>query len=136
MSTIKLPITIAVAAISSLAAAAQFSDTTAVAQLNEIVVTGSNSAVGRNLIPYTVSVVGEKALESSGQTQLLSLLSGRIPSLFVTERGILGFGVSSNGGAGHIKMRGVGGDRASAVLMMVDGQPQFAGLYSHHVADF
>lgn len=77
MSTIKLPITIAVAAISSLAAAAQFSDTTAVAQLNEIVVTGSNSAVGRNLIPYTVSVVGEKALESSGQTQLLSLLSGR-----------------------------------------------------------
>ncbi len=33
-------------------------------------------------------------------------------------------------------MRGVGGDRASAVLMMVDGQPQFAGIYSHHVADF
>ena len=33
-------------------------------------------------------------------------------------------------------MRGVGGDRASAVLMMVDGQPQYAGIYSHHVADF
>jgi len=33
-------------------------------------------------------------------------------------------------------MRGIGGDRASAVLMMLDGQPQFAGIYSHHVADF
>lgn len=58
-----------------------------------------------------------------------------VPSLFVSQRSIFGFGVS-NGGSGHIKLRGVGGDRASAVLMMVDGQPQFAGIYSHHIADF
>ncbi|MDE6135499.1 MAG: TonB-dependent receptor, partial [Muribaculaceae bacterium] len=30
----------------------------------------------------------------------------------------------------------VGGSPTNAVLMMVDGQPQFAGIYSHHVADF
>lgn len=105
-------------------------------QLSEIVVTGSNRAVETRLLPYTITVVSKEALENTGSNQLLSVLSGRVPSLFVTERGILGFGVSSNGGAGHIKLRGVGGDRASAVLMMVDGQPQFAGLYSHHVADF
>lgn len=103
--------------------------------LSEVVVTGSNVAVGRNLLPYTVSVVDRDRIEASGQTQLLSDLSVAVPSLFVTQRGILGYGVS-NGGAGHIKMRGVGGDRASAVLMMVDGQPQYAGIYSHHVADF
>ncbi|MDE5786104.1 MAG: TonB-dependent receptor, partial [Duncaniella sp.] len=85
---------------------------------------------------YTVSVIDGEMLESSSSTAVLSVLSDRVPSLFVTERSILGFGVSSNGGAGHIKLRGVGGDRASGVLMMVDGQPQFAGLYSHHVADF
>ncbi len=104
-------------------------------QLSEVVVTGSNVAVGRNLLPYTVSVVSRAELEASGQNRLLNDLSGAVPSLFVTQRGILGYGVS-NGGAGHIKMRGVGGDRASAVLMMVDGQPQYAGIYSHHVADF
>lgn len=103
--------------------------------LEEVVVTGSNSAVGRNLMPYTVSVVGERQLETAGSTELLTVLSTQVPSLFVTQRGILGFGVS-NGGSGHIKMRGVGGDRASAVLMMVDGQPQYAGIYSHHIADF
>lgn len=118
------------------ATAAGQTDTIAATALNEVVVTGSNSAVGRNLIPYTVSVIGTEALESAGSSQLLSVISGRVPSLFVTERGILGFTVGSHGGAGHIKMRGVGGDRASAVLMMVDGQPQFAGIYSHHVADF
>lgn len=104
-------------------------------QLGEVVVTGSNEAVSRNLMPYTVSVISQKELEATGQTQLLSAISGQVPSLFVTQRGIFGFGVSK-GGSGHIKIRGVGGDRASAVLMMLDGQPQFAGIYSHHVADF
>lgn len=104
-------------------------------RLGEVVVTGSNNAVGRNLLPYTVSTVGSHQLEATGQPQLLSAISGMVPSLFVTERNMLGFGLS-NGGAGGIKIRGVGGSPTNAVLMMVDGQPQFAGIYSHHVADF
>lgn len=102
-------------------------------QLNEVVVTGSNSVVGKNLIPYTVTIVREKSLEESGSNQLLNAISGQVPSLFVTERGPMGFGVS-NGGSGGIKIRGVGDN--GSVLMMVDGQPQFAGIYSHHIADF
>lgn len=102
-------------------------------QLNEVVVTGANSPVPQNLIPYTVSVVSNDRLESTGETQVLSAISGMVPSLFVTERSIFGFGVS-NGGSGGIKLRGVGNN--GTVLMMVDGQPQFAGLYSHHIADF
>lgn len=103
--------------------------------IGEVVVTGSNEAVTKNLLPYTVSVIGTRQLESSADTKILSIISGEVPSLFVTQRGVLGFGVST-GGSGHIKLRGVGGDRASAVLMMVDGQPQFAGIYSHQIADF
>ena len=112
------------------------SDTISGRSLSEVVVTGSNVAVGRDLMPYTVSVIGRRELDMAGSSNVLTAISGEVPSLFVTQRGILGFGVSSNGGAGHIKMRGVGGDRASGVLMMVDGQPQFAGIYSHHVGDF
>lgn len=114
-------------------AGAEKADTAKV--LDELVVTGTNNMVPRKLLPYTVSVVDSRQLEATGQTQVLSAISGMVPSLFVSQRGIFGFGVS-NGGSGHIKLRGVGGDRASAVLMMVDGQPQFAGIYSHHIADF
>lgn len=103
--------------------------------LDEVVVTGTNRAVPQKLLPYTVSVIDDRQLEAVGQTQVLSAISGMVPSLFVSQRSIFGFGVS-NGGSGHIKLRGVGGDRASGVLMMVDGQPQFAGIYSHHIADF
>lgn len=110
-------------------------DTTRTYHIGEVIVTGSNHATGRNLLPYTVSTVSAPQIEATGQTQLLSALSGRVPGVFVSERNIFGFGIS-NGGSGGIKIRGVGGQPTNAVLMMVDGQPQFAGIYSHHVADF
>lgn len=110
-------------------------DTNRIYRLDEVVVTGSNHATGRNLLPYTVSVIGNSQLEASGQTQLLSAISVQVPSLFISERNIFGFGVS-NGGSGGIKIRGVGGSPTNSVLMMVDGQPQFAGIYSHPIADF
>lgn len=103
--------------------------------MDEVVITGTNNATGRDLLPYTVTTVTNKEIEASGKSQLLSALSGRVPGLFVTERNILGFGVS-NGGAGGIKIRGIGGSPTNAVLMMVDGQPSYAGIFSHHVADF
>lgn len=116
-------------------ARAAVGDSSIVHGLDEVVVTGSNKAMPRNLLPYTVSVVDSRQLEATGKTQLLSAISGKVPSLFVSQRGLFGFGLS-NGGSGGIKIRGVGGSPTSGVLMMVDGQPQFAGLYSHPVADF
>lgn len=102
--------------------------------IDEVVVTGTNYATGRSLLPYTVSTIGSTQLEATGNNQLLSAISAQVPSLFVSERNIFGFGVST-GGSGGIKIRGVGGSPTNAILMMVDGQPQFAGIYSHHVAD-
>ncbi len=126
----------AILSTSPLALCAQLApDSLPAEQLAEIVVTGSNSAVDGRLLPYTVSVISPSEIEGAPSNRVLDILSGRVPSFFVTQRNILGYGVS-NGGAGHIKLRGVGGDRASGVLMMVDGQPQFAGIYSHHIGDF
>ena len=102
-------------------------------QLKDVVVTGTNQALSRNYLPYTVSIVGEKQIENSGANKLLNVLSGQVPSLFVTQKGILGYTAGSNGGSGAITFRGVG---SSGVLIMVDGQPQFAGIYSHSIADF
>lgn len=136
--TIRRPL--AAVALAAVAATTAFGSDSALApdtvnMLNEIVVTGTGTSVQQRLLPYAVSTVGERTLEATGQTQLLAAISGMVPGLFVSERSVLGFGVS-NGGSGHIKIRGIGGDRASAVLVMVDGQPQFAGIYSHHIADF
>ncbi len=102
--------------------------------LDEVVVTGTTVRVSRNSIPLAVSVVNKKQIMESTETALLPILNGRVPGLFVTERGIMGFGVS-NGAAGQISIRGVGGSPTTGVLMLIDGHPQFMGIFGHPLPD-
>ena len=60
------------------------------------------------------------------------MLQNRIPGIFVTERGLAGYGVSG-GGAGAVSIRGVGG--GNKVLFLIDGQPQWAGVFGHSLPD-
>jgi len=101
--------------------------------LNEVkVISTTKIQVNRNQVPATVSVVGREEIDESGESALLPVLSGRIPGLFVTERGVTGFGVSK-GSAGTVNIRGVGD--GNKVLMLFDGQPQWAGIFGHHLPD-
>lgn len=114
----------------------QTQDTTNTARsinLDEVVVTGSRVPIGRDIIPVPVSVVNRGTLERSEETNLLPVLMKHVPSLFVTSRGIAGYGVST-GAAGGINMRGFSGG-AGRVLILIDGHPQYATIYGHPVAD-
>lgn len=101
--------------------------------LDEVVVTGSRVSVSRNMLPSPVSVVDRSTIEKSEDTNLLPTLSKHVPGLFVTSRGVAGYGVSG-GSAGGINLRGFGGG-AGRVLVLIDGHPQYATIYGHPVAD-
>ena len=103
-----------------------------VIQLNQVVVSATKIQVNRNSIPLTISVIDREQIEASSESALLPVLSHRIPGLFVTQKGITGFGVSS-GSAGTVNIRGVG--QGNKVLMLFDGQPQWAGLFGHALPD-
>jgi iron complex outermembrane receptor protein len=103
-------------------------------KLGEVVVTANRTEVNRNNVPMTISVVSRDELEQSSESNILAGLSERIPGMFVTERGITGFGLGAGGGGG-ITVRGVGGSTTNQVLMLVDGQPQFMGVMGHHLPD-
>jgi iron complex outermembrane receptor protein len=103
-------------------------------QLNEVVVTGSPIQVNKENVPLSVSVVNSTQLAASNGSALLPVLNGLIPGLFVTERGITGFGVST-GAAGQISIRGIGGNPTTGVLVLIDGHPQFMGLFGHPLSD-
>lgn len=112
------------------------SDTTQIIKeqdIDEVVVTGARVGTLRNQISSPISVVHRSAIEQSGQTAILPLLSQQIPGLFVTERGMSGYGVSG-GAAGGISMRGFSGG-SGRVLILIDGHPQYAGIYGHPVSD-
>ncbi len=100
--------------------------------LQEIVVSGTKTPAGRDDIPSTVSVLSREEMDETGESAVLSILSERIPGLFVTEKGVTGFGLAT-GSAGTVNIRGVGG--GNKVLMLFDGQPQWAGIFGHHLPD-
>jgi outer membrane cobalamin receptor len=113
--------------------AGQFEITDTV-KIEEVVVTGSPVKVNRNNVPMSVSVVDRAQIESSDESALLPILNGKVPGLFVTERGVTGFGVAT-GSAGQISIRGVGGSPTTGVLMLIDGHPQFMGIMGHPLPD-
>lgn len=100
--------------------------------LKTVVVTANKIQVNKNSVPLSISVVDRNAIESSSESALLPVLSQHVPGLFVTQKGITGFGVSS-GSAGAVNIRGVGS--GNKVLMLFDGQPQWAGVFGHALPD-
>lgn len=58
----------------------------------------------------TVSVVDRKKIDEGFRNSILPSLTEHVPGLFVTSRGIMGYGVST-GASGGMSMRGIGGSR-------------------------
>ncbi|MFA6702330.1 MAG: TonB-dependent receptor plug domain-containing protein, partial [Dysgonamonadaceae bacterium] len=102
--------------------------------LEEIIVTGTMPKVNLKTVPMSISVVSGITIENRLQSSLLPLLSEEVPGLFITQRGVMGFGVAE-GSAGSMSIRGIGGTPTSGVLVLIDGHPQYMGLMGHPLAD-
>lgn len=100
--------------------------------LKGVVISANKIQVNRNSVPLSISVIDREEIEASSESALLPVLSQRVPGLFVTQKGITGFGVN-NGSAGTVNIRGVG--QGNKVLMLFDGQPQWAGVFGHALPD-
>lgn len=100
-------------------------------KLQEVSVTSVTKAPV-TLTPLKVTVVNEQEIDKSAESNLLPVLMNRVPGMYVTERGMSGYGVSG-GGSGTVNIRGVG--QGNKVLFMIDGQPQWAGIFGHALPD-
>ena len=101
--------------------------------LRSAVVTGTRVAMDRDRLPAPVSVVGRATIEHSDESALMPSLMEQVPGLFVTSRGVTGYGVSS-GAAGGISLRGFSA-ASGRTLVLIDGHPQYQSIYGHAVAD-
>lgn len=107
--------------------------------LDEVVVTGTRSQADPRHLPMTISVINREKIEQSMQSSLLPLLTEQVPGLFTTGRGIMGYGVSG-GAAGQMSLRGIGGAPqpglpTTGLLVLIDGHPQYMGLFGHPISD-
>jgi iron complex outermembrane receptor protein len=74
-------------------------------------------------------------IERGGARTVLDAVDQLVPGAFVTRRGVMGFGISTNG-TGGVAIRGVGGSPNTGVLVVVDGRPDMQGLMGHPLPDF
>ena len=115
---------------------AQMTDTVSIDKtytIGEVVVTGARHQTDVRHLSQTVSVVNRNKLERAMQPSLLPVLTEQVPGLFVTSRGVMGYGVSG-GAAGGISLRGLSGGNAR-LMVLIDGHPQYAGIFGHPIAD-
>lgn len=103
-------------------------------KIKEVIVTGTTTKIKRDNTPLSVSILDRRQIAEGNESAILPMLNGRVPGLYVTERGVTGFGVAA-GSAGQISIRGIGGNPTTGVLMLIDGHPQFMGLMGHPLPD-
>ena len=101
--------------------AQRVADTVQTYDIGEVVVTGTRNQTDVRHLSQTVSVVGRTKIENALQASLLPVLSEQIPGLFVTSRGVMGYGVSG-GAAGNLSLRGLSGG-SGRLMVLIDGHP-------------
>jgi outer membrane cobalamin receptor len=103
-------------------------------ELDPLVITGTRITRQKSEIPASISVISRQQIEDSREVNILPVLANRVPGLFVNQRNMVGYGVGPNSG-GNISIRGVSGSPNTQVLMLIDGQPQFMGIFGHPISD-
>ncbi len=99
-----------------------------------IVVTATRVQDARRDLPVSMTTITARELKSYGNSTPLEVVSRLTPGAFITERGLLGYGVAS-GAAGGVTIRGVGGQPTTNVLVLIDGRPDFMGMMGHPLPD-
>ena len=102
--------------------------------IQEVTVTGTRNQTDRRNLPYTVSIISRQQIEQRYSSSLLTTLNEQVPGFFSTSRGVIGFGVST-GASGSMNIRGIGGSPTTEMIVLIDGHPQYAGIFGHPIVD-
>lgn len=103
-------------------------------ELDQVVVTGTRFQQQKKKVSSAISVIPRETLERSGEINVLPVIARQVPGFFLNDRSMTGFGVGPGSG-GNISIRGISGSPNNRVLVLIDGQPQYMGIFAHPIAD-
>ncbi len=101
--------------------------------IDEVTITGTRNKTDIRHLPMTISVVNREQLIANERVNVLPTLMEQVPGLMITSRGVMGYGVST-GGSGGMMLRGIS-SASGQLLVLIDGHPQYQGIYGHSIAD-
>ena len=74
------------------------------------------------------------AVDRTAARTVFDAIDALVPGLSVTRRGVMGYGIATNG-TGGVSIRGIGGQPNTGVLVVVDGRPDVQSLMGHPLPD-
>ncbi|HHT9119210.1 MAG TPA: TonB-dependent receptor [Candidatus Hypogeohydataceae bacterium YC41] len=103
-------------------------------KVEEILVPGIRPNKKLPGMEQSITTITGEDIEYSTAGTVMEIVREKTPGAFVTEKGVMGFGIGP-GGTGKLNIRGVGGSPNTEVLMNVNGRPDFMGLFGHPIPD-
>ena len=114
---------------------AQETDTSQIEYLADpVVLTGTRSPQRLSQVPSQISIIDRDRLAVSYPQNVLELVAEEVPGVFLDQQNLVGYGVGPNSG-GSLSIRGLSGTPNTQVLILVNGQPQFMGIFGHPIQD-
>lgn len=101
---------------------------------DSVVITATKVKGAQRDIAASVSVIDRETIENTASYSALELIKDNVPGVYITEKGLMGYGVA-DGAAGGISIRGVGGSPVTGVLVLRDGRPDIMGMMGHPIPD-
>jgi outer membrane cobalamin receptor len=101
---------------------------------NPVVVTAAKAPGHIMDLASSISVIGMDELQDAGSSSALTAMQAFVPGFFMTEWGVMGFGVAGQS-AGKMSLRGLGGGANTHTLILRNGRPDFMGLMGCTVTD-
>ncbi|RKY52002.1 MAG: hypothetical protein DRP89_08355 [Candidatus Neomarinimicrobiota bacterium] len=101
---------------------------------NPVVVTATKIAGAQRDLAASVTLINSAMIQRTPAYSVLEAVKTYVPDLYVTEWGVMGYGVAGNS-AGKISIRGLGGGATTYVLILRNGRPDFMGLMGCTVPD-
>ncbi len=99
-----------------------------------VVVTGQRYEMPQKDVAASIAILSPIEIQQTNLTTVADAISYLTPGVFTTRRSTMGYGVAALA-AGSITVRGIGGKPNSQVLMLIDGRPDFQGIFSHPIND-
>jgi outer membrane cobalamin receptor len=103
-------------------------------QFAPMVVTGQRYAVPQQDVAASVSIITPVELQQMNINAVADAISLMTPGVFTTQKSMMGYGVAALA-AGQITVRGIGGSPNTEVLILIDGRPDFQGIFGHPIGD-
>ena len=85
-------------------------------------------------LTYTHQLINNQEVEKLSTHSSLEVVDIFFPSAYTLDKKILGYGVGAEG-AGSINLRGQGGKPNTGLLVLINGHPDFMGIFGHPLPD-